>query len=417
MPLISSDMSSRRALALFAAAVLIYSLWGVPTPELLRWPEYITGLLLVASITPLFIWRFVRRDTQETPLIVFVLLVYSLTIPLFMALFSGNTAEQVFRDVIAALFLLMPWLVIERFRDGTRTDQGLLALIVISGFLMGTRVLLGAYDPAAGGMKIPVPDPEYLANLPTVLFAALVLFWAGIHWGVMRHHFFRAVVFLMASFALVYVMAGIGQRATTGLFALSAFVIIALYGLRAPVWMACFLGTAFIGLWLILDEAAYLAEGLIRKTQAVGLNMRFEEARAVMESLEVSGWAVMFGRGWGAMYESPAVGGEMVNFTHNFFTHYWLKTGLVGLVLITAYISLFVNVLIRLFFARPVFALILGPPLLIMLTLYASFKSFDFGLFLLAVLLTARLCGVLKEGHREDKLRKSDPVHSGVTNA
>ncbi|MDB5491886.1 MAG: hypothetical protein JWO78_1735 [Micavibrio sp.] len=80
----------------------------------------------------------------------------------------------------------------------------------------------------------------------------------------------------------------------------------------------------------------------------------------------------------------------MVNYTHNIFTTYLLKTGLVGLLLLTLYLYGLCRPLFDLLRVRPLLALALGVPLVIDLTLYASFKSLDFGLILLLVMLAAQ---------------------------
>ena len=72
----------------------------------------------------------------------------------------------------------------------------------------------------------------------------------------------------------------------------------------------------------------------------------------------------------------------MVNFTHNLFTSYWLKTGLIGVCLLAVYLFRLGWGWIGLLRGGPVLGVALAVPLMIDIVLYASFKSLDFGLIL-----------------------------------
>jgi hypothetical protein len=126
-----------------------------------------------------------------------------------------------------------------------------------------------------------------------------------------------------------------------------------------------------------------LSRSLARKQDIVGLNMRVQEAAAVVEAVESSPGSVLFGKGWGATLASPAVGGVVVNYTHNLLTAIWLKMGLAGLILAGLYIAGLALGLLPLLWTNPVLAMALAVPLVIDTLLYASYKSLDFGLILL----------------------------------
>jgi hypothetical protein len=118
--------------------------------------------------------------------------------------------------------------------------------------------------------------------------------------------------------------------------------------------------------------------------------MRWQEASVVMRSLAESPVFVLFGKGWGATVASPAVGGMTVNFTHSLFTTYWLKTGITGVLMVLYYLSSLGLLLPGIFFRNPMMALALAGPFLIDITLYASFKSLDFGILLLLMAVWGR---------------------------
>ena len=109
-----------------------------------------------------------------------------------------------------------------------------------------------------------------------------------------------------------------------------------------------------------------------------------------METVGPSPGSILFGKGWGATLASPAVGGMVVNYTHNLLTALWLKTGLIGLILAGLYIAGLAKGLVPLLWTNPVLAVALAVPLVIDTLLYASYKSLDFGLILLLIALYTR---------------------------
>jgi hypothetical protein len=243
------------------------------------------------------------------------------------------------------------------------------------------------------GLYLPPPnDPFYLANAPTVLFAALFLL--GLAGATLYNRVtVRRVplVVVLVSLALIPLlsMALITQRASIGItiLAVSFLLIIAFW--RRPgqatvpgLLLALLLWTGWDVVSLIMQDAAH-------KTAIVGLNMRWAEAAAVAEHLGATPLTVLSGGGWGAMVASPAAGGATVNFTHSLITTYWLKAGLPGLALALIYLWHMGFMLLQALRRYPVLAVALAGPFLIDIFLYASFKSLDFGLILLLVTLWA----------------------------
>jgi hypothetical protein len=258
------------------------------------------------------------------------------------------------------------------------------------GLAFCARVLIPAALAHGGwdglGARLHPADPAYLANAPTVLFAGLLLAGlAGLRLYVAPRPRTTVMALGLALLAAVpFVTMGlVVQRATIGLgIAGLGFLLAVAFCVRpyraAPLWAA-----AVLVLALLLPGAQAVIDALAAKNAAVGLNMRWQEARAVYDALGDRAGAVLAGQGWGATVISPAVGGYPVNYTHNFITTCWLKTGLCGVGLALAYVIGIARLLWPLLWARPVLAVALGAPLAIDLTLYASFKSLDFGLILL----------------------------------
>lgn len=363
----------------FFAAIFIYAVFGTPTPERAGEAEILIGLLLAAAVGLPGGWQaFSFREGAPWQAAGRLLLVYGLTVPLITGLAAGNSIAGISRDMIPFLFLLLPLFLFPLFEGRARDLKVLTGIVVVLGLVFAGRVGL----PYFSGQE--VADPFRLANAPTVLFAALLL--TGLC-GLSLYHgkLVRSVVFFGLAFVPLAAMALITQRASIGVFCLTVLVLL-LTGLvrrpkRAalPLFLLVFAAAAY---WPLIAE---VVEGLMQKHTAVGLNMRWQEAEAVMDALGGSMFAVLFGKGWGASFVSPAVGGTVVNFTHSLITTYWLKTGLAGLVLALLYLYRFGRMLLRLLPAHQVIALALAGPFFIDILLYASFKSLDFGLLLLLI--------------------------------
>jgi hypothetical protein len=249
-----------------------------------------------------------------------------------------------------------------------------------------------------GFSALPESDPLYLANAPTVLFAAMMAFVLAAR--ALRRaspaSVASAACCAAAGLACVLAMAAAMQRASLGLGALClAGLWIGLF-IRAPVWALRVLVPMVLAALLLYPQFAALIARLEAKNALVGFNNRPQEAEAVLAMVGRHWHAALFGLGWGQTIASPAVGDVTVNYTHTMATALWLKTGLVGLVLAGLYIAGLGVCLWRVFWAYPALALAVAAPVLIDLTLYANYKSFDFGLMLTLIPLWASVAGRLR---------------------
>lgn len=362
-------------------AIFIYAVLGVPAPDAPGLAEILIGGLLLVSV------GFARglqvldpgrsRGWEQAA---GWLLIYGLTVPVLGGLAAGNGAAAIVRDMIAYLFLLLPLFMIPLFEGRQGRINGLTALVVCLGLVFSLRVLC----PALLTPGLSVPDPFLLANAPTVLFSALFLAGLG-GWGLYRGRVLRGGVPGMLALIPLATMALIMQRASIGVFCLTLLVLAAIGLIRRPLRVVLpllALAALALSVWPLMQD---IVQTLAHKTALVGFNRRGDEALAVLRELDGSLLTVLFGKGWGAAIASPAVGGAVVTFTHSLFTTYWLKSGLVGLLLVTIYLGWFALMLFRLLPRFPVMALALAGPFLIDIFLYASFKSLDFGLVLLLI--------------------------------
>ncbi|PJB71860.1 MAG: hypothetical protein CO093_04295 [Alphaproteobacteria bacterium CG_4_9_14_3_um_filter_47_13] len=372
------------------AAIVIYACWGTPTPDHAGWPEITIGLLLViavgagGSFQALDFRRIAGYERTARSL-----LVYGLSLPVFIGLIAGNSLAGMVRDIIPFLFLLLPLFLVPLFAGSRKNIKYLTGFVILLGLVFSLRVLL----PYIMDYKT-LSDPFYLANSPAVLFTALLLAGLGglsLYRDLPPPYALKSIFFIMLALVPLATMALITQRASIGIVCLTMAGLLAAGFWQKPgrvLIPLLLLAVIFIVYWPPVMD---VMQSLIHKTSLVGFNMRWQEARAVLEEVDDSFLTVLFGKGWGATVLSPAAGGVVVNFTHNLLTTFWLKTGMVGVCFVMVYLGQTGFLLLRCFLKNPVIALALAGPLIIDILLYASFKSLDFGLLLLLIVLWADL--------------------------
>lgn len=383
------SLGEARVYALLAA-ILVYAVAGVPTPDGIGAPEILVGVLLLTAAGGARVLHALVRETMPGGAMwqagARLLLIYGLTVPVLTGLANGHGPGLIIRDIVPFLFLLLPLFFMPLLME-RQERAGLLALAVaMAGFVFAIRVFLPVWQ--AGSDWSILSDPNRFANSPAVLFAAL-LFLGTAGQGLYRSagivSFGRSLICVLVALPPLLAMAYITQRASMGLVSFS-LILLAVCGLiRRPgraILPALLLAVGIVLGW---ETIAGVGQALMHKTMLVGGNMRWEEAEAVLDRLGGGPYSALFGRGWGSTFADPAVGGKVVNYTHNLLTTYLLKTGLCGLALVLIYLAGLAILILRLVLANPVMGLALAGPFLIDVTLYATFKSLDFGLVLMLI--------------------------------
>jgi hypothetical protein len=384
---ISSLLLRWRALS-FVMAIMIYGFLGSPTPDSLGFIEIIIALLLICAFGLRDMMQpFLKPLQQEKLYSGVILAVFGLSVPVMIAGMAGHPLSLVLRDIAAFLFLLFPILGAAFLQKQYLSVKNMLACFMALGGILALRAL--AEGLALENLLFLKSDFfMYLSNSPAILFAAI--------WGsglcfltLVRLSSFRdciqVILLLGIVVACLSAMIITFQRASIGLWVLSVAIIFVINTIRQPyrVWPLIFICT--VGLFLCWGMLSGLMMPLIEKTQNVGANMRFEEIGAVWLVITQNPFAFLFGAGWGASFDSPAVGNMSVNYTHGLLSSCLLKTGLIGTVLVLFYILNLIYPLFHIFKETPALVLALFCPLIIDIFLYASFKSLDFGLLLLMI--------------------------------
>ncbi len=379
-----------RAIFLFSMC-LVYAIFGSPTPDRFGLVEAVLGILLALSIGVAHMrgllvrsagHRFWKSAAQ-------IFLIYGLSIPLLVGALAGHSLLSMLRDVMPFLCLFLPLFCLPVIRARPRYFRTTLLGLILIGLLFGLRSLVMRFDISCGfDLWCAEGGLLYLENMPTVLFSCLFLLGSAITYGVRKMSVGHMLVFCaLVALALIPLVAMIFtlQRASIGALVLYIICVYAYFFYKAPLKALAALLLGVIALYAVDISFEWVFVSLWEKTRSVGLNMRPQEMAAVWKIVSSDPLTFLFGIGWGGQFSSPAVGGLSVNFTHNFFSSMLLKCGLFGLILCSAYIAGLLERLVRVIKKNPVFGLALAAPILIDLTLYASFKSLDFGLVLLMI--------------------------------
>lgn len=365
----------------FCTAILIYGLFGAPTPDAIGAIEIILAILLLFAIG---LPHHLMHSAMPG-----LLVIYGVSIPLLIGVASGHAITDIMRDLIAFGFLLLPALLYSLLESNRERLARLIIVILIAGFCFALRSLIGLvpFDIHPFIDLWIKPEPlSYLANVPGVLIVMIIGVGAflsssaayklepAILWGI------ACAVCLVAASLTV-------QRASLFAFFIAIASILVIGVIRQPYRqiVPVLIVTIFaVWAWPIITDLSSL---IFQKTIMFGANMRIQEAFLVFEMTGDNPLTLIFGHGWGARIASPAVGGMEVNYTHSLLTNMIFKSGLFGAALIIAYLYGFIKILIIHMRKEPLWVLALGLALLIHCVLYASYKSFDFGLLL--VLITA----------------------------
>lgn len=394
-----------------STSLIIYALFGLPTPDNPGIVELAIGFLLICAVgfsglSKALMFNAGNRFWFALGQMVFI---YGLVVSPLAGLFFHHGLGHMVRDILPFMFLLMPVLFTPYFQkqdDIAYNVKALKNLMIFLGSAFAIRAIFEHISQMFDVILIGRSGSEltYLANAPTILFASIMLFGASVHTLIQKALSIRTLCIALGLMALGLItltpMALTIQRASLLYCVLSMVFIFLFYLRQAPlktIILACLLFVFFyvFAVQLVLDLSALLWA----KTRAVGINMRFAELKAIWSQIDEHPLTLLLGMGWGAGFKSPAVGEVYVYYSHSLLSSALLKNGIIGLLLVGTYISSLVYGLLRHFKTHPLLCIALLGPIFIDVFFYASFKSLDFGLILLLsalVPLYAQACAQLQ---------------------
>lgn len=420
-------------------AALLYAFASTPTPEQPGMIHLVIAMLVGASLITAGAPGAIQNIFHSGPRPLWIIFggifcAYALIIPLPLAMLNGNPSIAVLRDLTGLFFWLLPVLYLsgdDRFHFARHLKNFTLLACLIIGLAFSVRFLYALYTITGRLTLAPAhPDiPLELVNMPTVLFSALYLSASALIALQYKAPKTKLKGLGAAALAIAPVLAGIAalQRANLGGLAILCMLIVLILTFTRPLrlfWPLVLIGAAgFVTAPITPDIISLMLE----KTRLVGFNMRFEEAQAVFTHLDHKNTAALIppsvtGLGWGASFISPAAGMSEISFTHNFFLTLYLKAGIAGFFAGGAFILALVLPLFGIFFSslrqtssadfsklaylqkRMALILSLIIPVWVNLLLYATHKSFDFGL-----LLTLCACLVIRHKRAKNSGYESPP--------
>ncbi len=370
---------SQFSLVLLVFGFLVYGAFGSPTPDTFGIVEAVVGACLAMGVLGAGAYGFISfkglpfwRGAGAS------LLVYGVSVPFMVGAISGADLLSMLRDIVPFLFMMLAVFMAARFEREPQSFKPVAIAAAGIGLLFSLRSL---------GVFGENQELYYLANMPSVFFVAFVS--AGLALQVFTARFsFRCLPLVaglvVVSLLTVLPMIEAQQRASIGVFVVLFAV---LFGRRFVDYpkraMVVFLVLAVVAS-LFLSDLGEVWGALRRKSELVGVNMRFEEMRAVWAAVNEEPLGVIFGLGWGARFSSPAVADIRIGYTHSLISGMMLKTGLIGVGLSFAYLGGLVGLLIKIK-GHWVVVLALVGAMAIDTFLYASYKSLDFGVVLMLI--------------------------------
>lgn len=382
-------------LAALGAALLIQGAAGRPAPPLFR-PEIegVVALLLMLAVG----WRrplsaALGGADQRWEAVGAGCLALLLWPPLVRAAWAGWPAGDVIRDVVPLLFLFLPLLLVPALRPAGRAGaHGLAAVLMLEGLFFALRWWRHAdWGFGAVGARVMSDGGGYLLNAPSVLFAAIAWPLVALH-CLERPSVWRLLggaAALVAGVLCIAAQLGAAHRLAFGLIVVAALV--ALWTRRRRLlWLWPVLGlAAAVAMGLEGDRLLGALERIVEKTRLTGGNARLEEATAALSTAGETLGGALFGAGWGARLENPAVGGWRVAYTHTFATYVLFKAGVVGLAAGVAWLTTLFSPAVRLWRRDAAWAAAVAAPLIVAFTAHTSYKYLDTGVLLALLVLLA----------------------------
>jgi len=387
-----------------AAALIVHGVWSAPAPPSLGSAQVAIGFLLMVAagwsrILAVFSGALLlHRRLRLWEAVGCLCFVWLLWVPLLRGVGVDWAVKDILRDVVPLGFLFLPLFLGESER---RQDaSGCAGLVVpllclaLAGALFSLRWWqdIGWMTEAIGQESVTA-GYRHLLTSPAVLFGA-VFFTMMVLTGLtgsdqlaFRPRFVRRIG-IAGGASIGAVLCWGALAATVHRFALAAggLAVVGLMVIAARRAPARLLAILVFGLclWLVfaIPIVGVLSQ-IVLKSQAVGSNQRVAELSAVAESLQQDWSNLLFGLGWGALLDNPALGGQTVSFTHNLVGYMLLKSGLLGCGAVILYLTvLLAGPLCRLLANNLSLLLVLLPCLISGLFLHTGFKSLTFGVLL-----------------------------------
>lgn len=317
---------------------------------------------------------------------------------------QNSSPVQLVRDIISFAFLPFSIVVLSYTLGNLLRLDKLRLLIAVTGVLFSLRYALdaprGLESIISSSFRL---DTEYLSSEPLVIFG--LLFFLQLAFSYERG-WVRFGALAMSAFAASGSLAA-GYRGPIVVWALM-FVVFAAHsavrgGLRTRAFSLLLVGGSAYGV-IRFGFFEQVSQKIINKTALVGTNGKLNELFHVI-GLDRTLFESLFGVGFGGKFPSPIFAGLEVAYTHNVFTYFYMKFGLLGLAL---FLSLIWRSIGAYLLRKPVLIFSYIPELLTLLYVglgQAAHKHFGFSLLL------GLLIAVLGKEYRSAQIQQNSAVH------
>lgn len=336
-------------LAALGLICLIYSGFSTPWPKSVGWPEIVIGMLLVAivafnGISILQNWKIKEKVTSAFPIYIFGIFAYLLLVPLVTGQIRNWDKVDVVRDVIPLFYMFIPLLIGYLFVQSPIVWRERISILLgLVGVIFSIRYFI---DPH--GVEI---NYLYLPQAPEVIFGGI--FWLLKAFEGRLKDPMNWLYLLMGVICFVATLM-FKQRAEVGLIALAVLIQAVIDKKARKNILILALTTVF--LFLVVTQFGDFGKSvqnaitgqwssLYSKMRIYGFNGKDIELASVAQL--VFSESPVFGLGWGAIWKSPIFLNQYVSFTHSWLSYIFLKSGLLGLLMLFVYLFWLVKPVIK----------------------------------------------------------------------
>jgi hypothetical protein len=388
-------------LIVFLTMSIIYAFFSSPSPSKIGLYEILIALCLVVLTG--FIGSFsilgYQTKNRNIPMFVSVSALSLVVLPTITGLFfSGNEISDYIRDIIPMLYLTLPVLLFHRVKifpsDWVRWVVSLLCVI---GLVFSIRqiiesdILISSIGNTSGFIT-----QSYFILDPSVFFTATFLTCYSVVL-IFQNYILKGLALLALSIIPWIVILSAVSRSAIILISVALFVVIFLTIMRSKspislffkfsITVAVILPFFFTELIVFFGKIWTL---LIIRHELIGVSGRVLEAQYVVQHID-NVRLLLLGEGWGGLIDSPLLS-DQIRFTHNSFTYFLFKSGVVGLMTFVVYLYFFILKMFSEFFSnkdmkRTSVQAAIIVTLIIHLLLEAGYKSITMGIIFLLMML------------------------------
>ena len=383
---------------ILCAICLLYS-FSHPYPQVISILELAIGFLL--SVVFLMTLACFKKSLRSLFLLSILGIVFFW--PLLVGIVGGSSLGGIVRDIIPFLYLCFACLFITRDNDNGNLLNALARVLpwflTLVGIVFTMKEVLPFLGEILAKKGIMWVEMHLLIQSSAVTFAMCFLLLRGcnlIHYG---NHFKGVGLLLLSLIPFIGSYLAV-MRAPSVLYLL--FILMAFLIWPTRIWRKCIIvgiGSFFFMIASGPNALSPYLTNLTNKQRNHGGNGKIEEVTRITElTLNGPPYIQLFGRGWGSTWASPAVQslehpGKQISYAHSFIAYSILKFGLPGyfisilLVVLVCYLFISTWLRIKAFSYEGTVLLSSMPPLLIGIFLEPNYKTLDFSMTLLILII------------------------------